>query len=182
MQISKHAIGFLALLAIGWLTTAANAGPAEIEADARATLTKFYQINGARELVNKAAGVLVFPTVIKAGFIWGGEYGEGRLFTRGKSPHHRYYNIVSGSVGFQLGAQAKSVIIVFMTPDALHSFAGKEGWKIGVDGSVAVVTVGAGGDIDTNTITTPVVAFIRDQKGLMYNLTLEGSKVTPIYR
>jgi lipid-binding SYLF domain-containing protein len=181
MQISKLAIGILALLAIGWLTTAASAGPREIDADARATLDEFYnRVGGSRELVHRAAGVLVFPTVIKAGFIWGGEYGEGKLFAHGRPP--RYYNIVSGSFGFQLGAQAKSVIIVFMTPEALESFAAKDGWKIGVDGSVAVIVVGVGGDIDTNTITSPAVAFIQDQKGLMYNLTLEGSKISRIYR
>ncbi len=117
---------------------------------------------------------------MKAGFGFGGEYGEGALLVRGRPA--AYYNSVSASFGFQLGAQARSVIIMFMTPEALDAFTYKNGWKIGVDGSVAVIAVGAGAAVDTNTIANPVVAFIFDQKGLMYNLTLEGSKISRIYR
>jgi lipid-binding SYLF domain-containing protein len=122
----------------------------------------------------------VFPSVIKAGIGIGGEYGEGALLTRERTMD--YYNIVSASVGFQLGAQARSVIIVFVTPEALASFRRTHGWKIGVDASVAVVTVGAGGSIDTSRIANPIVGFIFDAKGLMYNLTLEGSKISRIQR
>jgi lipid-binding SYLF domain-containing protein len=93
-----------------------------------------------------------------------------------------YYNTVSASVGFQLGVQARTVIILFMTEEALGSFRRKHGWKVGVDGSVALVTVGVGGSVDTNQITKPVIGFILDQKGLMYNLTLEGSKISRIDR
>jgi lipid-binding SYLF domain-containing protein len=89
---------------------------------------------------------------------------------------------ISASVGFQLGAQARSIVIVFMTDDALHSFRRVHGWKIGVDGSVALITVGVGGSIDSSKITNPIVGFIFDNKGLMYNLTLEGSKITRISR
>ncbi len=94
----------------------------------------------------------------------------------------QYYNTLSASFGFQLGVQARSVIVMFMTPEALDGFYWKDGWKVGVDGSVVLVTVGAGGAIDTNTIKNPIVGFIFDQKGLMYNLTLEGSKISRIYR
>jgi lipid-binding SYLF domain-containing protein len=87
---------------------------------------------------------------------------------------------VSASIGFQLGAQARSVIILFMTFDALDRFARTDGWKIGVDGSVAIITVGVGGSIDTDRINRPVVGFIFDGKGLMYNLTLEGTKISRI--
>jgi lipid-binding SYLF domain-containing protein len=131
-------------------------------------------------MANKAAGVLVFPAVVKAGFGFGGEYGEGALLIHGRTAG--YYNDVSGSFGFQIGAQARSVIIMFMTPEALDAFRRTNGWKVGVDGSVAVVTVGVGGAIDSNTIRGPVAGYIFDQKGLMYNLTLEGSKISPIYR
>ena len=93
-----------------------------------------------------------------------------------------YYNSVSASIGFQLGAQARSVIIMFMTPGALASFRRVDGWKVGVDGSVAIITIGAGGSIDTTKITKPVIGFILDPKGLMYNLTLEGSKISRISR
>ena len=110
----------------------------------------------------------------------GGEYGEGALRVGGKTA--AYFNTISGSVGFQLGAQARSVVIMFMTPEALASFRRVDGWKVGVDGSIAVITVGVGGSVDTNKITNPVIGFILDNKGLMYNLTLEGSKISRISR
>jgi lipid-binding SYLF domain-containing protein len=171
----------IALFAIGWPMATVKAGPRQIDAAVHATLDRFtFEIPGSRELLKRASGVLVFPTVVKAGFGFGGEYGEGALLVRGRTSG--YYNSVSGSFGFQLGAQARSVIILFMTPESLDSFMIKDGWKAGVDGSVAVIAVGAGGAIDTNTVKSPVVGFIFDQKGLMYNLTLEGSKISQIYR
>ena len=124
--------------------------------------------------------MLVFPTVLKAGFGVGGEYGEGAMRVGGKTVG--YYNTVAASFGFQLGAQARSVIIMFMTPEALAGFRRVEGFKVGVDGSVAIIVVGAGGSIDTDKVTSPVIGFILDPKGLMYNLTLEGSKITRISR
>ncbi len=170
------------LLAAGWSINGAKAEPAyQIEAEVHATLDQFFHdVRSSREIVSRAAGILVFPTVVKAGFGFGGEYGEGELIVHGHP--EGFYNTASASFGFQLGAQARSVIIMFMTPEALDSFNRRDGWKVGVDGSVTVVTVGAGGAIDTNTIRSPVVAFIFDQKGLMYNLTLEGSKISRIYR
>jgi lipid-binding SYLF domain-containing protein len=157
------------------------ASAAEIDANVRTTMEDFFtKVRGARELVNRAAAILVFPSVIKAGIGIGGEYGEGALLTRERTTD--YYNIVSASVGFQLGVQQRSVILVFMTPEALAGFRRTQGWKVGVDASVAIITVGAGGSIDSSRISSPVVGFIFDQKGLMYNLTLEGSKVTRINR
>ena len=146
-----------------------------------AALARFYRtVGGGRDLVRDAEAVLVFPSVVKAGIGFGGEYGEGALRRHGHT--EAYYNTVSASVGFQLGVQARTVIILFMTESALESFRRKHGWKVGVDGSVALVTVGVGGAIDTNQIRKPVIGFILDQKGLMYNLTLEGSKITRIDR
>jgi lipid-binding SYLF domain-containing protein len=153
----------------------------EIDVGVDETLERFYySIRGARELAHKAVGVLVFPSVVKAGFGFGGEYGEGALRIRGRTVD--YYNTLSASVGFQLGVQERSVIIMFMTPDALDQFRRTAGWKVGADASVATITVGIGGSIDTNKITSPVVGFILDPKGLMYNLTLEGSKISRIRR
>jgi lipid-binding SYLF domain-containing protein len=172
-------VAALALLAGNGVGKAGSAG--EINAAVNATLDRFYrQIPGARELSAKAAGMLVFPTVVKAGFGFGGEYGEGAMRVGGKTVG--YYNTLAASVGFQLGAQARSVIIMFMTPEALAGFRRVDGWKIGVDGSVAIIVVGAGGSIDTEKVTSPVVGFILDPTGLMYNLTLEGSKITRISR
>jgi lipid-binding SYLF domain-containing protein len=157
------------------------ASGASIDADVDRTLAHFYdQVGGAHDLVSRAAGVLVFPSVVKAGMGVGGEYGEGALRTQGRT--RGYFNTVSASVGFQLGVQARSVIILFMTPDALERFRRTKGWKVGVDGSVTVVTIGAGGSLDSNQIKNPVLGFIFDAKGLMYNLTLEGTKISPIRR
>jgi lipid-binding SYLF domain-containing protein len=169
----------LAIIAAPQTVEAASA--AQINADATATLQSFVAQNpSARELGRKAAGVLVFPSVIKAGLGVGGEYGEGVLIVRQEPAG--YYNIISASFGFQLGVQARSVIIMFMTQEALAGFQNAYGWKVGVDGSVVVVTVGAGGAIDTDTLTSPVIAFIFDAQGLMYNLSLEGSKISRINR
>jgi lipid-binding SYLF domain-containing protein len=157
----------------------ATSGP-EINASVGATLERFfYQVPGSQWLAARAAGVLVFPTVIKAGVGIGGEYGEGALLVGGRTV--AFYNVLSASIGFQLGAQARSVIIMFMTPQALGSFQRIDGWRVGVDGSVVLVAVGAAGSIDTDKITNPVIGFILDSKGLMYNLTLEGSKISVIY-
>jgi lipid-binding SYLF domain-containing protein len=133
------------------------------------------EVNGADVFLNQAAGYLVFPRVIKLGIGIGGETGEGALRVGGKTDG--YYRTSSGSIGFQLGAQAKSIVIAFMTQESLDKFRNSEGWKIGIDGSVALIDLGAGKTIDTNNIKDPVVGFIFGSTGLMYNLTLEGSKI-----
>jgi lipid-binding SYLF domain-containing protein len=157
------------------------ASGSDIEANVHATLEQFFhQVRNSRDLANKATAVLVFPTVVKAGIGLGGEYGEGELLIRGQPAG--FYNIASASVGFQLGAQARSVIIMFMTDGALGQFQHLDGFKVGVDGSIAIIAIGAGGAIDTNSITKPVIGFVFDQKGLMYNLTLEGTKISRISR
>ncbi len=157
------------------------ASAAEIDAGVNKTLGKFYKkVAGSKSLASRAAGVLVFPTVYKAGFGIGGEYGEGALRVQQKTA--AYYNTVSASIGFQLGAQARSIVIMFMTNEALASFRRKKGWKVGVDGSVALITVGVGGAVDTDKITNPIIGFVLGSKGLMYNLTLEGSKISRISR
>ena len=184
MTIGKHAIRMVVFAALALLAGNApgHAGSAgEINAGARATLDHMYRtIPGTRALGARAAGILVFPTIVKAGIGIGGEYGEGALRIGGKTVG--YYNSVAASVGLQLGAQARSVVIMFMTPDAMASFQRVDGWKVGVDGSIAIITVGAGGSVDSSRVASPVVGFIFDNKGLMYNLTLEGAKISRIYR
>jgi lipid-binding SYLF domain-containing protein len=136
------------------------------------------EVKGSKTFLESAKGVLVFPHVLKAGVGFGGEYGEGALRIEGRTVD--YYNTVAGSFGFQFGAQAKTIILVFLDEETLKRFRASEGWKAGVDGSVALVTLGAGGDIDTTKIRDPIVGFVFGQKGLMYNLTLEGSKFTKV--
>ena len=152
-------------------------GPAEIDADVDAALAKFRsEVGGAEVFLGNAAGVLVFPRVIKAGIGLGGEYGKGALRVDGRTVD--YYSTAAGSFGFQFGAQAKSIVIAFMTKEALGKFRQSAGFKVGVDGSVAIVDLGAGKAIDTGNIRDPVVGFVFGSKGLMYNLTLEGTKFT----
>ena len=171
-----------ALIAIVVVAPKSDAASApEIDAGVHSTLDTFFYRNwGARELAHKSVGILVFPSVVKAGFGFGGEYGEGLLLMHGRPVD--YYNTLSASFGFQLGVQERSVIIMFMTEQALDQFRRTAGWKVGIDGSIAIITLGIGESIDTNRITSPVVGFILDPKGLMYNLTLEGSKISLISR
>ena len=172
-------IALLSIVAAPQVTEAGSA--TEINAAANATLQSFVDQNSsARELGHKAAGVLVFPSIVEAGLGFGGEYGEGVLIIKGNEAG--YYNIVSASFGFQIGVQSRSLIIIFMTEEALAGFQKTSGWKVGVDGSIIVVTVGAGESIDTNTLTAPIIAFVIDPQGLMYNLSLEGSKISRIAR
>ena len=156
-------------------TTALAASKLELDTRAKAVLEKLYEERPvAAELSKKAAGILVFPRIIKGGMVVGGEIGEGSLLVDGNPV--QYYRITSLSVGVQLGGQAKSEVIMFMTNESLELFSGSDGWEAGVDGSIAVIEFGVGREIDTNNIQDPIIAFVFDNKGLMYNLSLEGSK------
>jgi lipid-binding SYLF domain-containing protein len=168
------------LLVFGSATAFAKTAK-EIDISVDVALDEFaQQVTGGKEFLQSAKGVLIFPSVIKAGFGIGAEYGEGALRIGGKTVD--YYSTAAASIGFQLGAQSKRIIIIFMQNDALKKFRASEGWEAGVDGSVALITLGAGGTIDTTNIKDPIIAFVFSNKGLMYNLTLEGSKYTKLKR
>ena len=155
------------------------ASAAKIDRNVDEALDNFQkEINGAEVFLNQASGVLVFPRVIKVGIGVGAEHGEGALLIGGKTVD--YYATTGGSFGLQLGAQAKSIVIVFMTPESLKKFRDSQGWKVGVDGSVALIDIGAGKTIDSQNVKDPVVGFVFGSKGLMYNLTLEESKFTKL--
>lgn len=151
----------------------------EIDIEVNGALKKFHQeVVGAEQFLSKAKGVLIFPEVVKAGIGIGGEYGEGALRINGATVD--YYNTAAASIGFQLGAQMKTVILVFLDAGALEKFRNSDGWDVGVDGSVALVEFGAGKDINSVNLQDPVVGFVISNKGLMYNLTLEGSKISKL--
>lgn len=153
--------------------------PEEIDVGVDATLERFYnEIKDGKKLVQDAKGVLVFPNVYKAGFFLGGEYGEGSLLINGKTVD--YYSTAAGSLGFQIGAQKKSIILLFMQDEVLNNFRQSSNWKVGADASVTIVNIGADGSIDTVKYNEPILAFVIGQKGLMYNLTLEGAKFTKL--
>ena len=170
----------LAMVVVCWGADVAMAATAkEIDVSVDVALENFEKdVGGAKQFLATAKGLLVFPSVIKAGVGFGGEFGEGALRINGKTVS--YYNTMAGSFGLQFGAQAKTIVLVFLDEDALRQFQKSEGWKVGVDGSVAVIAIGAGTSLDSSKLNQPIVGFVLDQKGLMYNLTLEGSKFTRI--
>ncbi|RQS91804.1 BPSL1445 family SYLF domain-containing lipoprotein [Burkholderia seminalis] len=150
-----------------------------IDASVNATLSRLYStVPGSRELVAKSRGTLVFPNVLQAGFIVGGQSGNGALRVGGSTVG--YYNTSSLSVGLQAGAQSKAIVFLFMTQDALDSFRKSEGWSAGADASVAVVKVGANGAVDSNTATAPVEVLVLTNAGLMGDLSVNGTKVTKL--
>ena len=173
-------LGLIGIMATTLLSVTATADSGwKIDEDANEALEVFKEeIDGSDVFLNQAAGYLIFPRVIKVGIGIGGESGEGVLRVGGTTVD--YYRTSAGSFGFQLGAQAKSIVIAFMTKDALDKFRNASGWKVGVDGSVALIDLGAGKSFDTHNIKDPVVGFVFGSKGLMYNLTLEGSKFSKL--
>ena len=169
------------IIALMFILPAAGfaASAAKIDENVNEAIADFQkEVNGAEVFLNQAAGYLVFPRVIKVGIGLGAETGEGALRVRGRTAG--YYRTTSGSFGLQLGAQAKSIVIAFMTNEALSKFQNSSGWQVGVDGSVALIDLGAGKQINTGNIKDPVVGFIFGAKGLMYNLTLEGTKISQL--
>ncbi|HEY3599233.1 MAG TPA: YSC84-related protein [Paraburkholderia sp.] len=148
-----------------------------INASVDGTMSRLYtSVQGSRELVAKARGILVFPSVLQVGFVVGGQYGEGSLRVGGSTVG--YYSTVSGSFGLQAGAQSKAIIFLFMTQDALDKFRSSDGWSVGADASVALVKIGANGVVDTTTATAPVEVFVLTNTGLMADVSLAGTKVS----
>lgn len=179
MRYFRKIILLISVVAIVFSGEVLAASATELNAKADASIKTFYsKVGAAKELTEKSKGMLIFPAVYKVGFGIGGEYGEGVLRIKGKTVD--YYSTAAASIGFQLGAQKKTVVLLFMTQAALKDFRFSDGWEVGVDGSVALVEFGAGKEFDTTNIKEPIIGFIFGNKGLMYNLSLEGSKMTKI--
>lgn len=152
---------------------------AEIDAGVKGALERLYgSSSSARELGNRSQGILVFPRVLSAGLVIGGETGDGALIT--KSGTSGYYRTTSASVGLTAGGQSRSVILMFMTPDAYSRFVNSSGWTVGADASVALAKIGANGTLDTNTMQQPVIAFQQTNAGLMFDVSLNGSRITKL--
>lgn len=165
---------------IGILPVSSYAATAnEIDAGVNASLDRFVkEVKGAQEFLDAAKGVLIMPGVIQGGLVIGAEYGEGALRIGGKTV--AYYNVISGSFGYQIGAQKKDIILVFMDDAVLEKFRNSENWRAGVDAKVTVVNVGADESLSTLKFQQPVVGFVFDQKGLMAGATIEGSKFSKL--
>ena len=149
----------------------------EIDRDANIALKLLSsEINDSSLFIDQAYGYLIFPRVVKVGMGVGIETGEGVLRIDGSSAD--YYRLSSGSLGLQMGAQAKAIVVAFMTEDILNNFRNNPGWKVGVDGSITIIDQGLGKSIDSDNILDPIIALIFDSRGLMYSLTLEGTVFT----
>jgi lipid-binding SYLF domain-containing protein len=167
------------LVLSGSVGTGNAATAREIDMSVDVALERFYkEVKGAGEFTKSAKGMLVLPNVIKGGFLFGAEYGEGAMRINGKTVD--YYSIAAGSFGLQIGAEKKDIVIIFMTDEAVTGFRASSGWETGVDGNIALIEVGTGGRLDTTTLKEPIVAFVFGVKGLMADISFKGAKFTRI--
>ena len=157
--------------------TAATA--AEINRDVKSALEKLYaKSSSAKTLGEKAKGILVFPGIVKGGFMVGGQFGEGALLKGGKAA--AYYNTVSASYGLQMGVQKYGYALFFMSDSAMSWLDRSDGWEIGTGPSIVVMDTGAASSATTTSLQSEIYAFFFDQKGLMGGLGLQGTKITKI--
>jgi lipid-binding SYLF domain-containing protein len=155
------------------------ASAAELNRSSRAALQQLYaRQSSAKILGQKAKGILVFPSIVKAGFMFGGQIGEGAMIRGSRTTG--YYNTVAGSYGFQAGIQKYGYALFFMTDDALRQLDKTEGFEVGAGPSLVVVDEGMGKSVTSNTVTSDVYAYIFNQKGLMGGMGIQGSKITKI--
>jgi len=157
--------------------TAATA--AEINRDVKSALEKLYaKSSSAKTLGEKAKGILVFPGIVKGGFMVGGQFGEGALLKGGKAA--AYYSTVSASYGLQIGVQKYGYALFFMSDSAMSWLDRSDGWEIGTGPSIVVMDTGAASSATTTSLQSEIYAFFFDQKGLMGGLGLQGTKITKI--
>jgi len=166
-------------LAISTSSVSLAASKATIDRDAKATLDKLYKNNpGAKALGDKSVGVLVFPSIVKGGFIIAGQFGDGALRRNGKSV--AYYRSLAASYGFQAGAQAFGYVLFFMDGDSLRYLDNSAGFELGTGPSLVVLDSGFGKNFSTTTLQKGIYAFIFNQKGLMGGVGIQGTKITKI--
>jgi len=173
-------VALLAVLGCVAAETAAAASAAEINREASAALTTLYKNNpGAKALADKSLGILIFPNIVKGGFIVAGQYGDGALRKGGKTV--AYYRSLAASYGFQAGAQAFGYVLFFMDQDSLTYLDKSDGWELGSGPSLVILDEGFGKNLSTTTLQKGVYAFIFDQKGLMGGIGIQGTKITRIH-
>lgn len=172
--------GLFLVFVLGAFSQAAYSGSAsEINASYETTIKNLERaVPGALDSLKEAKGVLVIPGMWKFGIGFGGEYGEGALKVGNQLVD--YYSLVGLSFGWQLGVQKRAVILAFMDDEVLKRFQESDGWEFGLDGSATLIKVGIDGEINSLTHNEPILVFVIDQKGLMFNATFEGYKFTKI--
>ena len=152
---------------------------ARIDRDADVALTNLYDsVPKARELAEQAKGILVFPSIVKAAFIGGAQYGKGALREADRTVG--YYSSLAASYGLQAGVQTFGYALFFMNEAALSYLDRSAGWEVGVGPSIVVLDHGKAKALTTTTLKHDIYAFIFSQKGLMAGLGLQGSKITKI--
>ena len=172
--------GFLSIFIFFFAADINAKSTAEIDASIESAIERFTdEITGGQTYLDGARGVLVIPKMIKAGLVLGVEYGEGALVV--DNIKVQYYRAFSGSLGLQLGIGSKDLIILFYDDEAMDDFLYSSGWQVGVDGSVAILDMGAGGSLDSTEAQDPIVGFVFGHKGLIAGLSLEGTKFTKIW-
>lgn len=153
---------------------------AQIDREVDTSLTKLYETTSLAEILRKdAKGILVFPSMVKGGFMVGAQYGKGALRKDGETVG--YYNAFSASYGLQVGMQAFGYALFFMNEKALAYLYESSGWEIGVGPTIVVMDAGAAKTLTTTTAKDDIYAFIFDQKGLMAGVALQGTKITKIH-
>jgi len=158
---------------------ASTGSAAKIDMAVDSALPKLFSaVPKAQELAARAKGILVFPNIVKAGFLVGGQYGEGALREHGRTVG--YYSTVAASFGLQAGAQEFGYALFFMSDAALTYLRTSDGWEIGTGPSVVILDTGTAAALTTTTARADVYAIFFDQKGLMAGLGLQGSKITRI--
>lgn len=176
-------LGTLVLVG-GCTTTGSTSGDpkaraAAIDAGVDSMLTELYrQAAGSEQMVRSAKGVLVFPAVISAAFVFGASTGDGALRQGGKTTG--YYRKTGGSFGFQAGAQSQAVFLLFMTDAALNAFKASNGWTVGADANVTLINVGANANVTSNTAQQTVVGYVLANSGLMAGVSLDGTRIFPL--
>ena len=149
-----------------------------MERDVDATLQRLWNtVPGSQNLTKRAAGVLVFPRVLRGSFVVGAAHGSGALREGGRTTG--YYQTTAGSVGMQAGGQSRAVIYVFNTAQALAQFKASNGWTAGADATVAAGNVGANGVIDTTSHQQAVTSFVLTNAGLEAGAAVGAAKIWP---
>lgn len=175
VAIAVIVVGFNALNPAVSLAASAS----QIDRDARGSLADLYKHTpGAKALGDKAVGVLVFPSIVKGGFIIAGQFGDGALRKGGKTV--AYYRSLAASYGFQAGVQAFGYVLFFMDDASLQYLDNSAGFELGTGPSLVVLDAGFGKNLSTTTLQKGVYAFIFDQKGLMGGVGIQGTKITKI--
>lgn len=174
------ALGTCAVLSSGAFYAANAATPEDLNRDSDTALHQLLVTNpAAADLAKKATAILIFPSIVKAGLIFGGAYGEGEL--KQGTVVDGYYNSVTASWGFQAGAQSYGYVVFLMNDKALKYVHETHGWEIGTGPTVVVVNEGIAKNLSSSTLKDDAYAFIFDQQGLMASLSIEGTKISHIH-